>query len=49
MEQEVFGNVTTRKGEALKQIGLGNSKEKEMALSVDGLEARRVAMDVFSR
>ena len=46
---EVFGNVSIRKGITLNQVGFWDSKEREGPLSQEETKARRLASKEFRK
>ena len=46
---EVFGNVSLNKNIALSQIGFWDAKERDCGLSLEDCEARRRAVEEFSK
>ena len=47
--KEVFGNVGTRKAEALHRVGCWDNLEKERELSLEECEERAKAKDDYKR
>ena len=47
--REVFGNVSTKKLEALERLGQWDAKERERALTVEEFEEKRRAIDGFKK
>ena len=47
--REVFGNVSLNKNIALSQIGFWDAKERDCGLSLEDSEARRRAVEEFSK
>ncbi|KAL6338115.1 hypothetical protein AAG906_010684 [Vitis piasezkii] len=47
--KEVFGNVSSKKLEALAQLGLWGAKEREQTLTVEEIEVRRGVVDEFNK
>nr|CAN72765.1 hypothetical protein VITISV_037010 [Vitis vinifera] len=47
--REVFGNVSLNKNTALSQIGYWDAKERDCGISLEDSEARRRAMEEFSK
>lgn len=43
--KQVFGSASFRKAEALNQIGLWGSRERESILSVEEIEAKRLVVE----
>ena len=47
--KEVFGNVSTKKLEALEQLGQWDANERERVLTVEEFEEKRRAVDEFKK